>query len=184
MPDTGIIECPVCKTENSEKAKYCINCGAGLAADAQKPHTKTDELGLKDGGKAALVAANVSYDPGTVVLNRYRVERELGRGGMGTVLLCRDGNNDDEPCCLKVINPQLIDNEDLVERFKSEGRIARKIRHPGIIATHDIFEWNKRWHIAMEFFSRHGAAQADHRKRQRRHAHSTGTCNLDPDAHA
>jgi len=152
MPDTGIIECPVCKTENSEKAKYCINCGAGLAADAQKPHTKTDELGLKDGGKAALVAANVSYDPGTVVLNRYRVERELGRGGMGTVLLCRDGNNEDEPCCLKVINPQLIDNEDLVERFKSEGRIARKIRHPGIIATHDIFEWNKRWHISMEYF--------------------------------
>ncbi|CAG0978149.1 putative serine/threonine-protein kinase PkwA [Planctomycetaceae bacterium] len=152
MPDTGIIECPVCKTENSEKAKYCINCGAGLAADAQKPHTKTDELGLKDGGKAALVAANVSYDPGTIVLNRYRVERELGRGGMGTVLLCRDGNNDDEPCCLKVINPQLIDNEDLVERFKSEGRIARKIRHPGIIATHDIFEWNKRWHISMEYF--------------------------------
>ena len=151
MPETSVQSCPVCKSENSENAKYCINCGAGLGASAKPVQTKTDELGLKE-IPAKLALVNVSYDPGTLVLNRYTVERELGRGGMGTVLLCRDSNNDDEPCCLKVINPQLIDNEDLVERFKSEGRIARKIRHRGIIATHDIFEWNKRWHIAMEFF--------------------------------
>ncbi|GIK51745.1 MAG: protein kinase [Planctomycetaceae bacterium] len=151
MPETGIQNCPVCKTENPDNARFCINCGAGMGGTLKITKANTDELGLKEAGKP-LAAANVSYDPGTVVLNRYRVERELGRGGMGTVLLCRDMQNDEEPCCLKVINPQLIDNEDLVERFKSEGRIARKIRHPGIIATHDIFEWNKRWHIAMEFF--------------------------------
>jgi serine/threonine protein kinase len=87
-----------------------------------------------------------------VVSDRYVVERELGRGGMGTVLLCRDRFQEEEFCCLKVINQQLVDNEELVERFKSEGRIARKIRHPVIIATHDVFEWRTRWHISMEFF--------------------------------
>lgn len=147
--------CPVCKTENPDKAKFCINCGGALGGDnTGSGQTGPDEIGrVQDGNDLVFESDGVSYDPGTVVADRYKVERELGRGGMGTVLLCRDKHQDDEFCCLKVLNPNLVDNEELVERFKSEGRIARKIRHHGIIATHDIFEWRERWHISMEFFA-------------------------------
>jgi len=148
-----IQKCPACGTENPEQARFCINCGASLKDSAPGQQGAPDEIGrVLPGDDLVFEVEGVSYDPGTVVLERYQVERELGRGGMGTVLLCRDKFQEDEFCCLKVINPQLIDNEDLVERFKSEGRIARKIRHPAIIATHDIFEWKERWHISMEFF--------------------------------
>ncbi len=149
-------KCPACATENPDKAKFCINCGAALSDSAPgsaKTPDAPDEIGrVIPGDDLVFEAEAVSYDPGTLVAERYQVERELGRGGMGTVLLCRDKFQEDEFCCLKVINPQLIDNEELVERFKSEGRIARKIRHAAIIATHDIFEWKGRWHISMEFF--------------------------------
>jgi eukaryotic-like serine/threonine-protein kinase len=147
-------KCPTCGTENPEQARFCINCGASLAESIPDGELiEADEIGRALPGDDLLFEVEgVSYDPGTVVLDRYVVDRELGRGGMGTVLLCKDKFQDDEFCALKVINPQLIDNEDLVERFKSEGRIARRIRHPAIIATHDIFEWKDRWHISMEFF--------------------------------
>ncbi|MBZ0137962.1 MAG: protein kinase [Planctomycetes bacterium] len=146
-------KCPACGTENPDQAKFCINCGAALGEHSSDRSSKPDEIGrVHDGDDMVFEVEGVSYDPGTIVLERYKVERELGRGGMGTVLLCRDKFQEEEFCCLKVINPQLIDNEELVERFKSEGRIARKIRHPAIIATHDIFEWKARWHISMEFF--------------------------------
>ncbi|MCG3182938.1 MAG: Serine/threonine-protein kinase PknD [Planctomycetes bacterium] len=145
--------CPACGTQNPKEAKFCINCGAALGERSSDRSSQPDEIGrVHDGDDLVFEVEGVSYDPGTIVLDRYKVERELGRGGMGTVLLCRDKFQDEEFCCLKVINPQLIDNEELVERFKSEGRIARKIRHPAIIATHDIFEWKGRWHISMEFF--------------------------------
>jgi serine/threonine protein kinase len=145
--------CAACGTENPAEAKFCINCGAGLGERTKDHPSKPDEIGrIHTGDDLVFEVEGVSYDPGTIVLDRYKVERELGRGGMGTVLLCRDKFQEEEFCCLKVINPQLIDNEELVERFKSEGRIARKIRHPAIIATHDIFEWKGRWHISMEFF--------------------------------
>ncbi|MCA8935627.1 MAG: protein kinase [Planctomycetes bacterium] len=145
--------CTACGTENPNEAKFCINCGAALGEHSSDQSSRPDEIGrVHSGDDLVFEVEGVSYDPGTVVADRYKVERELGRGGMGTVLLCRDKFQDEEFCCLKVINPQLIDNEELVERFKSEGRIARKIRHPAIIATHDIFEWKERWHISMEFF--------------------------------
>lgn len=145
--------CSACGTENPDEAKFCINCGAALGEHSSDRSSQPDEIGrVHNGDDLVFEVEGVSYDPGTIVAERYKVERELGRGGMGTVLLCRDKFQEEEFCCLKVINPQLIDNEELVERFKSEGRIARKIRHPAIIATHDIFEWKSRWHISMEFF--------------------------------
>ncbi len=153
-PDSGTLQkCPACGADNPEPAKFCINCGAGLRDSKPDGKAVPDEIGrVIPGDDLVFEVEAVSYDPGVVVADRYTVERELGRGGMGTVLLCRDKYQENELCCLKVINPQLIDNEDLVERFKSEGRIARKIRHAAIIATHDIFEWKGRWHISMEFF--------------------------------
>ena len=144
MPEV-IQKCSACGTENPDKAKFCINCGGSLGSE------NPDEIG-RDIDATIFEVDGISYEPEITVADRYVVDRELGRGGMGTVILCRDKFQDDEYCCLKVINPQLIDNEDLVERFKSEGRIARKIRHRAIIATHDIFEWKSRWHISMEFF--------------------------------
>jgi hypothetical protein len=118
MTTDTLQKCPACATENPEQAKFCINCGNSLKESGSGVAAEPDEIGrVIPGEELVFEVEGVSYDPGTIVSERYSVERELGRGGMGTVPLCRDKYSDNELCCLKVINPQLIDNEDLVERF-------------------------------------------------------------------
>jgi eukaryotic-like serine/threonine-protein kinase len=66
--------------------------------------------------------------------DRYRVERELGRGGMATVYLAHDLRHD-RPVALKVIHPEL--SVALGERFLREIRVAARLAHPHILTVHD-----------------------------------------------
>jgi len=66
--------------------------------------------------------------------DRYRVERELGRGGMATVYLAHDLRHD-RPVALKVIHPEL--GAALGERFLREIRVAARLAHPHILTVHD-----------------------------------------------
>ena len=70
--------------------------------------------------------------------DRYRVERELGRGGMATVYLARDLRHD-RPVALKVLRPELAASLG-PERFLQEIRIAARLQHPHILAVHDSGE--------------------------------------------
>jgi len=66
--------------------------------------------------------------------DRYRVDRELGRGGMATVYLAHDLRHD-RPVALKVFHPQL--GSALGERFLREIRVAARLGHPHILTVHD-----------------------------------------------
>jgi serine/threonine protein kinase len=70
--------------------------------------------------------------------DRYRVERELGRGGMATVYLARDLRHD-RPVALKVLRPELAATLG-PERFLQEIRIAARLQHPHILPVHDSGE--------------------------------------------
>ena len=69
--------------------------------------------------------------------DRYRVERELGRGGMATVFLAHDLRHD-RPVALKAFHPQL--GSEFGERFLREIRVAAKLNHPHILTVHDSGE--------------------------------------------
>ena len=69
--------------------------------------------------------------------DRYRIERELGRGGMATVHLAHDLRHD-RPVALKVFHPELA--AALGERFLREIRVAAKLSHPHILTVHDSGE--------------------------------------------
>jgi len=66
--------------------------------------------------------------------DRYRVDRELGRGGMATVYLAHDLRHD-RPVALKVFHPEL--GGALGERFLREIRVAARLGHPHILTVHD-----------------------------------------------
>ncbi|HUF36147.1 MAG TPA: protein kinase [Gemmatimonadales bacterium] len=67
--------------------------------------------------------------------DRYRVERELGRGGMATVYLAQDLRHD-RPVALKVLHPELAVTLG-AERFQREIRLAARLQHPHILTVHD-----------------------------------------------
>ena len=66
---------------------------------------------------------------------RYRLERELGRGGMATVFLAHDLKHD-RPVALKVLLPELAAALG-PERFEREIRLAARLQHPHILTVHD-----------------------------------------------
>ncbi len=67
--------------------------------------------------------------------DRYRIERELGRGGMATVYLVRDLKHE-RPVALKVLHAELAQALG-VERFQREIRLAARLQHPHILTVHD-----------------------------------------------
>ena len=70
--------------------------------------------------------------------DRYRLERELGRGGMATVYLAHDLKHD-RPIALKVLHPELAAALG-PERFQREIRLAARLQHPNILSVHDSGE--------------------------------------------
>src|SRR5438093_2559268 len=70
-----------------------------------------------------------------LLAGRYSIERELGRGGMGIVLLARDVALD-RPVAIKLLRPHLAARPDERERFLQEARTAAGLAHPNIVPIH------------------------------------------------
>jgi predicted Ser/Thr protein kinase len=79
----------------------------------------------------------------------YRVDRELGRGGMAVVYAGRQAELD-RPVALKVLAAHLADNHEFRQRFLREARIAARLHHPHIVQTYDITELDGLPCIVME----------------------------------
>ncbi len=75
----------------------------------------------------------------TALAGRYTLERELGRGGMGTVFLARDLRLD-RLVAIKLLPPELAVRPELRERFLRETRTAASFSHPNIVAVHAVEE--------------------------------------------
>jgi serine/threonine-protein kinase len=84
----------------------------------------------------------------------YTVLRELGAGGMGVVYHCRDEFLQRE-IAIKMLLPELMSDDDTVDIFRLEARLAAQLEHPNIVTIHNIGIENKdskvHHYIAMEF---------------------------------
>jgi serine/threonine-protein kinase len=81
---------------------------------------------------------------------RYRVERELGRGGMAKVFLGMDtvlGRT----VAVKVLAPQFADDDGFVQRFRREAQAAASIGHPHIVSVFDTGSDDGVHYIVMEY---------------------------------
>ena len=92
-----------------------------------------------------------SLEPGTILAKRYEIRRVLGSGGMGVVFQAHDRDLD-EPVALKVLRPETLSlDPSILERFKTEIRVARRIAHRNIVRTFDFGEADGIQFISMEF---------------------------------
>jgi serine/threonine protein kinase len=81
--------------------------------------------------------------------DRYRIERELGRGGMATVYLAHDLRHD-RPVALKVLHPELAATLG-PERFQREIKLAARLQHPHILTVYDSGETSGRLWYTMPY---------------------------------
>jgi tetratricopeptide (TPR) repeat protein len=81
---------------------------------------------------------------------RFKLEQELGRGGMGVVYKATDTQLD-RPVALKFLGSLVDGNEEYKLRFVREARSAAKVQHPNIVSIYDIGSDEGKAYIAMEF---------------------------------
>src|SRR5215216_6850130 len=92
--------------------------------------------------KAALI-------PGTTFAG-YRRESLVGRGGMGVVYRARDLRLD-RPVALKLIAPELAEDEEFRARFLREPRLAASLDHPNVIPIYEAGEHEGQLYLVMRF---------------------------------
>ena len=85
----------------------------------------------------------------TALAGRYRIERELGRGGMATVYLADDLKHG-RRVALKVLRPELSPALG-AERFQREIETASRLQHPHILTLHDSGEAAGLLYYAMPY---------------------------------
>src|SRR4051794_18236739 len=78
------------------------------------------------------------YSPGDVLLGKYRLEVEIGGGGMGTVYRAQNLALD-SLVAIKLIRADLS-REVLAERLHQEARAVARLGHPGIVRVFDVSE--------------------------------------------
>lgn len=77
--------------------------------------------------------------PGAVLVDRYRLAHRIATGGMGQVWAADDIRLA-RPVAIKILRPELTDDPQFVDRFRTEARITASLSHPGIAAVHDYGE--------------------------------------------
>ncbi|MCB9830965.1 MAG: SUMF1/EgtB/PvdO family nonheme iron enzyme [Planctomycetes bacterium] len=149
--------CHHCGQQVVNGARFCNHCGGALATSGVTPPPAPG--GTLSGHGMTRVALPPSpgapgsfgagLEVGSVIHDRYRIEASIGAGGMGIVFRVRDEGSH-ETICMKVVRPELVASRSVADRFLREGQMTRRLRHPGIVAVHDVYAREDICFLTME----------------------------------
>ncbi len=105
----------------------------------------------------------------------YRLEALLGRGGMGVVYKAYDPRLK-RYVALKLIAPELSDDDRFRERFLAESELAASLDHPNVVPIYDAFDAEGRLAIAMRYVEGTDLKQLLHTERVLDPARALGIC--------
>jgi eukaryotic-like serine/threonine-protein kinase len=98
-----------------------------------------------------------ALSPGTMLGERYLIERKIGRGGVGIVFLARDKRLHDAPVVIKLLAEGLLDLENRAwfeKKFRQEVYALARIDHPGVVRALDVGELpDGRAYLVMQYVS-------------------------------
>jgi Protein kinase domain len=90
------------------------------------------------------------FSPGAILLSRYRIIEQVGKGGMGEVYRADDLTLD-QSVALKFLPEELSRSPKALQLFRGEVRIARQISHPNLCRVYDIGEADGLHFLTMEY---------------------------------
>jgi hypothetical protein len=107
---------------------------------------------LKTGPKATAPKAPIAMVFGDfeILADASGKPIELGRGGMGVTYRARQISMDDREVALKVIQPDLLADDNIRRRFLREAKLAGRLRHRNVAAVHSRGQQGDSYYYAME----------------------------------
>jgi predicted Ser/Thr protein kinase len=158
--------CASCGTETS--GRFCSACGAPLDSDlemtapavaeprtpapapkaASKPRTGARPSASSPASSGGYTESR--FLPGTLLAERYRIVAPLGKGGMGEVYRADDLTLG-QPVALKFLPDALARDEETLNRFRNEVRVARRVSHSNVCRVYDVGEVEGHTFLTMEY---------------------------------
>lgn len=169
--------CPNCGRINREGTHFCVACGSPIKDITQLllPEVQPEQPpGLSPPVKTrSCLRCNTPNSPtalfcskcghefitpgplssGSLLQNRYRIERILGQGGQSIVYLARDEALDRAVAVKELVTAHLPRDGQISagRRFQREATILAALRHPNLTAVYDFFSTNKGEYLVMEY---------------------------------
>ena len=88
---------------------------------------------------------------GTLLANRYRIVRQLGQGGMGSVWLAEDTQLDNKQFAVKMLPSILVSNKRAYRQLKDEALVAMQLVHPNIVQIRAFEENSGNPFLVMDY---------------------------------
>jgi serine/threonine protein kinase len=130
------------------------------ASETSSVELSTPALGTTiAAGAPAAIEPNAAEKSGVARTERqpaisgYRIEKQLGRGGMGTVYLAVQESLQRQ-VALKVLAAKLEADLEFVRRFQAEARAAAALNHPNVVTVYDVGEERGTHYLSMEYMDR------------------------------
>jgi serine/threonine protein kinase len=149
--------CPNCGNALADGAAFCGNCGTsvsdpgGVATVAPDPGHGMPPISLSPGDAATVSASDTLMQMVKEQLGRdYRIEKELGRGGMAVVYKGVEMALE-RTVALKVVPPDSANVGQAAERFRREAKLAASLDHPNIIPVYRVGQAGPLHYMAMKF---------------------------------
>ncbi len=152
--------CSSCGTDVPATGRFCSACGTPCNTDDVPTldfATATSPLPPRPAsGSSSRPSSSAEYLsegrflPGRLIASRYRIIALLGRGGMGEVYRADDLTLG-QPVALKFLPDEAARDQALLERFKNEVRIARRVSHPNVCRVYDVGDVEGHTFFTMEY---------------------------------
>jgi TonB family protein len=143
--------CPECGTEFKPQARYCYRDGARLQEIPLPAEGDEDTLDEKVVEEVEKPDEKKDQLLGRTIAGHYKLVKKIGQGGMGLVYKAEHVRIS-RPSAIKILNPELASNPELVARFEREAEMASRINHPNAVGIYDAGEEEDGLvYIALEF---------------------------------
>src|SRR3989475_1821896 len=133
-----VVECFRCHTPIPGNSRFCLSCGADVSGGD----------GLTSTSSVDIVRERLQR----IIEGKYRLERLLGKGGMGQVFLAHDLTLERE-VAIKVLPPDVAQDDQVVRRFQQEAKTAAKLDHPNIIPIYRVESEGGLNYFVMKYIS-------------------------------
>ncbi|MBI5250506.1 MAG: protein kinase [Desulfomonile tiedjei] len=129
-------ECPKCGERVEDDITACPRCR---------------HIILREDESAAEEFSEQILSEGTILADEYKVVRLLGRGGAGCVYEARQISLQNMRVALKVLHPDIDQNETSIALLKKEVIISRELTHENIIKVYSLDKFQSRHFLVMEY---------------------------------